>query len=327
MTLPAPGRKAPAVRRIGVVAALALLLLGGGLFFHHYWLDLPPGTGPAGPPVPRELFAGPWTDRPVLLLGLGDSVTAGFGSTKGHSYFQRLVRNPPDEWPEMRGISLSTVLPRLRARNLAVSGTTSPYHLETLVARIPQADRRTLGLVVMTTGGNDLIHDYGRTPPRPDAMYGATLAQARPWIAAFEARLGTMLERIRARFPGGCHIFLANIFDPTDGVGDARHMTLPAWRDCIAILHAYNEVIARAAAARPWVHLVDIRTPLLGHGIYCRQWWRSHYHRDDPHYWYSPIFEDPNDRGYDAIRRLFLLEMARVLRETSPQRHGDTARP
>jgi len=31
----------------------------------------------------------------------------------------------------------------------------------------------------------------------------------------------------------------------------------------------------------------------------------------DPHYWYS-IIEDPNARGYDALRRLFLNEMAAV---------------
>lgn len=302
-------------RPLAVVLAAALLLLGVGLFFHHYWLSLPTGSGPAGPPVPRELFAGVWTERPVLLVGLGDSVTAGFGSTRGHSYFERLVANPPDEWPEMRGVSLGAVLPNLTARNLAVSGSTSPFHLEREVPLIPKTDRRTLGVVVITTGGNDLIHDYGRTPPRPDAMYGATAQQARPWIDAFEVRLRTMLDRIRAAFPGGCHIFLANIYDPTDGVGDARHMTLPEWKDGLRILQAYNSVIARCAAERPFVHLVDVHTPLLGHGIYCRQWWRRHYQREDPHYWYSPIFEDPNDRGYDAIRRLFLLEMAKVLRE------------
>jgi hypothetical protein len=31
------------------------------------------------------------------------------------------------------------------------------------------------------------------------------------------------------------------------------------------------------------------------------------------HYWYYFNLEDPNDRGYDALRRLFLLQMAEVL--------------
>jgi lysophospholipase L1-like esterase len=300
-------------RSLAVVSAAAGLLLAGGLFFHHFWLSLPVASGPAGPPVPREVFVAPWTTRPVLLVGLGDSVTAGFGSTKGHSYFERLVSNPPDEWPEMRGISLGAVLPKLTARNLSVSGTTSPYHLERQLPRIPTVGRETLGLIVITTGGNDLIHDYGRSAPKDDAMYGATWEQAQPWIAAFERRLGTILDRIRASFPGGCHVFLANIYDPTDEVGDARHMSLPSWPDGLRVLRAYNEIIARSGRGRPFVHVVDIRGPFLGHGIYCRQPWRRHYRPEDPHYWYSPIFEDPNDRGYDAIRRLFLIEMSRVL--------------
>jgi hypothetical protein len=47
-------------------------------------------------------------------------------------------------------------------------------------------------------------------------------------------------------------------------------------------------------------------------GIHCTQFWREHYRRDDPHYWYADNLEDPNIRGYDAIRRVFLLEMAKA---------------
>jgi hypothetical protein len=51
----------------------------------------------------------------------------------------------------------------------------------------------------------------------------------------------------------------------------------------------------------------------LGHGIHCTQFWRPHYRTADPHYWYAYNLEDPNDRGYDAIRRLMLIEIAKVL--------------
>jgi len=37
------------------------------------------------------------------------------------------------------------------------------------------------------------------------------------------------------------------------------------------------------------------------------------YDSDDPYYWYGSNLEDPNDRGYDAIRRLFLIEVEKVL--------------
>lgn len=145
-----------------------LLVLGGLLFFRAFWMERPEGSGPAGPVVPREAFARLWTTRPVLLLGLGDSVTAGFGASPGHSYFDRLVQNPPDEWPEMRGLSLRAVLPNLRVLNRSVSGSTSLHHLAMQVRGLNRADPKTLGLVVMTTGGNDIIHNYGRTPPRKE---------------------------------------------------------------------------------------------------------------------------------------------------------------
>ena len=132
----------------------------------------------------------------------------------------------------------------------------------------------------MTTGGNDLIHDYGRSP-----------------------------------FPGGCKIFLADVYDPTDGVGDAHNAGLPKWRDGLAIHRAYNDVIHRCAARRSSVHLVPLYHEFLGHGIHCMQPWCEHYRPKDPHYWYAINLEDPNARGYDAIRRLFPIEIAKLAEE------------
>ena len=45
----------------------------------------------------------------------------------------------------------------------------------------------------------------------------------------------------------------------------------------------------------------------------CRDRRNPNYRPDDPHYWYFKNLEDPNDRGYDAIRRVFLLKMIEVL--------------
>jgi hypothetical protein len=58
------------------------------------------------------------------------------------------------------------------------------------------------------------------------------------------------------------------------------------------------------------VHVVPVHEVFLGHGIHCRQFWRTHYHWRDPHYWYFENIEDPNDRGYDALRRVFLCAIA-----------------
>jgi len=301
-------------RSLAALVFLGLLAIAGVLAYREFWLARPVGRGPAGPPVPPQAFDHVWTQRNVLLLGAGDSVTAGFGVAHAHGYFQRIAVNPGDEFPEMQGLCLAAVLPNLRLKNLAESGTTSIRHLEVL-ERFPKQDADVFGLVVMTTGGNDLIHDYGRSPPREGAMFGATLQQALPWIENFKNRLGRMIELLEDRFPGGCLVFLADIYDPTDGVGDGSSAGLPDWPHGLTIHDRYNEILRGCAANRPRVRLVPMHAAFLGHGTHCRQFWRKHYRPEDPTYWYAWNLEDPNDRGYDAIRRLFLVEMAKAAGE------------
>jgi hypothetical protein len=213
----------------------------------------------------------------------------------------------------MKGKNLSSVFPNLRHKDFATSGSDSLDHFSR-IKKLEKFNPDILGIVIMTTGGNDLIHHYGQKPPKECAMYGATLEQAKPWIQNFEERLDEMILALNDKFPGGCHIFLANIYDPSDGTGDTKEFFtgLPPWPDGLAIHKAYNKIIAQCAQNHDNVHLVDIYSPFLGHGIHCKKFWLKHYHFLDPTYWYSPNIEDPNHRGYDAIRRLFLIEMMKV---------------
>ncbi len=295
-----------------IVSGVSLV---GVIGWWHLWMARPMGSGPAGPFVDPTAFTHAWSERPVLLMGLGDSVTAGFGVARGRSYFERLIKNPPDEFADMRGLSLAKIFPMLSVTNLSISGSTSVQHLRSELPRLPRQSSNTLGLVVITTGGNDLIHNYGRTPPSAGAMYGATFEEAKQWIDDFASRLETILTGIRNAFPGGCHIFLANIYDPTDSVGDIERAGLPAWSDGLRIHAEYNGIIAATAERQSDVHLVDIHSAFLGHGIHCTQFWRGNYDSRDPHYWYHSNLEDPNDRGYDALRRLFLNAIAGVFSE------------
>ena len=313
--LPAPG--APQTgrrkRRLAWLCGIGAALVLGTAFYVYFWQTRAIGSGPAGPAVASEKFDFHWTDREVLLVGLGDSVTAGFGASPKMGYFDRLFKNPADEFPDMKDKSLSDVFPNLTAQNLALSGTTSQECLDVLIPKLKTQDEETFGIVVLTTGGNDIIHNYGRTPPREGAMYGATLEEARPWIENFRVRLDAILDGIDAKFPGGCFIFMANIFDPTDEVGDAMNAGLPSWPEGLKLIAAYNEIIAQAAQKRKNVEMIDMHRGFLGHGIHCKQFWRKSYDKKDPFYWYADNLEDPNDRGYDALRRMFLNEMARVL--------------
>ncbi len=299
-------------QRIAFFLSLGALLVLATIGHWYFWSYRPVGSGPAGPIVPREPFLRVWSPRKTLLLGVGDSITAGFGASPGHGYFDLLATNPPDECEGLRGICLKAVFPQLRMLNLARSGSTSLEHLEILKRKLAPQDTDVLGIVVVTTGGNDLIHSYGRQPPREGAMFGASREQAQPWIENFQKRLDAMIDLLESRFPGGCHIFLADIYDPTDGLGDASHAGLPPWNDGHDVRRAYNDVIDRCARRRSNVHLVPIYHEFLGHGIHCTQFWRSNYCGADPHYWLDDDLEHPNRRGYDAIRRVFLLEMSRT---------------
>ena len=302
--------RAQTKRIIYVLLAGAILIVGVAVYL-FFQFARPVGSGLAGPAVGRELFSSAWSGRQVLFVGLGDSVTAGFGARKGFSYFDRLAKNPADEFSEMNGICLASVFAKFQFTNLAVSGSTSSEVLARQLNSLPTNAPDVLGIVVITTGGNDIIHNYGRTPPREEAMYGASLDAAKPWVENFGRRLESTLAQIENRFPGGCEIFIANIFDPTDGLGDAERAGLPAWKDSMPVLDAYNAVIRHAADLHPNFHMVDVHGVFLGHGIHCTQFWRGHFDWHDPHYWFFYNLEDPNERGYDVIRRFFLLEMVK----------------
>ncbi len=297
--------------KCAVIAIIAFTLIAA--WFLYFNIYLPQGTGPAGPHVPSEPFSRIWSQQDILLLGLGDSITDGFGADKGFLYFDRLIKNPDNDSEDMTGKNLSAVFPNLKARNKALSCSDSLWHFKQ-IQELPTQPPEVLGVVVMTTGGNDLIHNYGQTPPQECAMYGASLEQAKIWIQNFEKRLDQMIFDINKKFPGGCHIFLANIYDPSDGTGDTKAFFtgLPSWPDGVAILKVYNDIISNCARKYDYVHLVNIHDVFLGHGIHCRKFWLKNYQFHDPHYWYYMNIEDPNPRGFDAIRRLFLLEMIKV---------------
>lgn len=300
-------------RAVGV-CLLIILLFGGyvGCRLYNAVRTRPMGTGPAGPEVPAAPFKQPWLDQPVVFLGIGDSITRGYGAPGGMTYFDLLMRNNNGLYPDMAGRDLSSVIGDLTARNVAVDYTVSQQHIDVQLAKLPQYDKSVHGIVVITSGGNDLIHDYGRSEPRHDAMYGCTYTQAQEWCELLKGRLDALLTGVMEKFPGGCELFFANIYDPTDGAGDPQTMMMHRWPDCVKVLALANQKIAELCETYPNVHLVDIHTPFLGHGIHCDEFWRKHYREEDPHFWYAPILEDPNIRGHDAIRRLFLQEMVRV---------------
>ncbi len=277
----------------------------------------PMGEGPVAVAFDRAPWSnGVWHEGPVVAVSLGDSVAVGYGAPPGLGFVDLVVRNDRARHPDVGTADLTTVLPRITRLELATLSSSSIDH-EVTVRSLPRQASDTFGLVFVSTGGIDLIHPYGHGEPREGAMYGATLAAARPWIERFEARLDRMLAAISSRFPGGCAVFVGTIYDPTDGVGDLENagvaFWLPRWPDGLAIHAEYNRVIRDACARHLFAHVVDVHRVMLGHGIHCRDASNPHHDPSDPTYWYYFNLEDPNERGYDAIRRLFLAKLGEAL--------------
>jgi len=293
---------------------LCLWAIGyAGLRIYLITRVLPMGIGPAGPSVSPASFQNVWSDDKYMLVGLGDSITRGLGTSRPFTYFQLLARNNNEHCPEMTGCDLLSVLPNLQYENFAQDFTVTQQHIDTQLPRIPVYPTDVQGIVVLTTGGNDLIHDYGRSKPRDGAMYGCSYRKAIVWSENIKQRIAQILEEINTKFPGGCEIFLANIYDPTDGVSDPQTVGLPRWPQASKVLALTNEKIVELCNQFENVHLVDIHSTFLGHGIHCTERWRKHHHHGDPTFWYYHNLEDPNRRGYDAIRKLYLNKIAEVL--------------
>lgn len=267
------------------------------------------GEGPAGPAIDQTQFLKPWRTDPVLLLSIGDSVSTGFGAPKGHGFPDLMIQNVDAVFPETQGLDLKTALPGLVHRPLATNSSNSIKH-QKVIADLTTQNADTFGIVTMTCGGIDLIHSYGKLAPKEGAMYGASFDEAKPWILNFETRLTAMMVELKEKFPGGLAVFIATIYDPTDGVGDIENagplFWLPKWDDGLEILTAFNAAIKSVAAKHDWVYVADVHATMLGHGIHCDNVDNPNYNANDPSYWYFRNLEDPNPRGHDAIRRTFL---------------------
>lgn len=298
---------------LGSIAALLLLFLLTGLYNYKIPHLLPVGCGPAGPNVPREAFQKVWTRQNIMLTGIGDSITRGYGAKAGLNYFDLLKENNKSKYPKMEGIDLKNVLPNIKAVNISVDYSTTRYHIDTQLPQLETQAEDVFGIVVITSGGNDLIHNYGRIAPKDGALYGCSFQQGLIWTENIKQRIEIILKETMKKFPGGCEIFLSNIYDPTDGLSDPQKVFMARWSDGTKVLELTNNKIEQLCNSYENVHLVDIHSEFLGHGIHCREPWRKNYRKDDPHFWYDVILEDPNPRGYDAIRRLFLLKMIKVL--------------
>ncbi len=299
---------------------IPLFLVSFLVFIGYNYYYLPEGGGSSGYEVNAKPFTKIWSNKKIVLVGMGDSIVTGFGSGhKKNSFFEMITDNPEDDYPDIKNINLRKAFPNLEKINLAENSTASGDHI-LQVDNLEVQSSNVYGIVILSTGGIDLIHDYGNSPPQDEAIYGANLEEVEKYSVLFEQRLNVLIKKIKQKFPGGVKIFLFSIYDPTDGVGDIENVSpllklfkkLPKWKDGLYALNKWNEIIYKTSDENDFVELVDLHKAFLGHGIHCKDKSNPNYKPDDPSYWYYMNLEDPNRKGYDAIRRIVLLKMLEV---------------
>ena len=118
-------------RTIGLIFLIILSFAGyAGWRFYNALRVRPMGTGPAGPAIAAAPFEKVWSNQEIVFLGVGDSITRGYGAPSGLTYFDLLKQNNDAKYPDMQGKGFSAVFPKLKARNVAVDYTTSQEHLD-----------------------------------------------------------------------------------------------------------------------------------------------------------------------------------------------------
>lgn len=137
-----------------------------------------------------------------------------------------------------------------------------------------------------------------------DNTFGRGSPAGREW---FLSNLSALLDLLQdpQRFPDGASLYLANIYDQTDGTG---HL-LDCWpgNDRIALQAAFaaaNEGSLALARERGFAW-VDTRGHFRGHGGRFDDPTFEAHDPEDPTLWYGDCVH-PDPRGHDELRRLFL---------------------
>lgn len=231
------------------------------------------------------------------LLVMGDSISAGYGATpRSDAYFTILARNDDAMWPADMAASLQTRFgAAVPVVNVAVAGaTTATMRSNQLPALQRMAPFAGHTVVVITIGGNDITTSIATGNPT-----GAALDTA---IANLRATV-TFLQN-PMNFPGGVSVYVAAVYDPSDGVGFVNgcffNLRLPSF---VSALNVWRD---RYVALGTELHfaVVDALGHFHGHG-------HNHDDPDNP-YWddasHDMWFDDclhPNNRGHSEMRKLF----------------------
>ena len=233
------------------------------------------------------------------LVVLGDSISAGGGATApSRPYFTLLRQNHDGAWPEESGNDLvSRFGGSVPLINVAQGGATTADLAGQLEGLEDRVDTPASGhtIVVLTIGGNDL----------QDAIVRAQAPDG-PVLDRAVERLAELSDWFdETRFPDGVSIYVAAVYDPSDGVaqipGCFFGVSLPGF---VEALDVWRERYIALGRERGFA-VVDALGHFQGHGHHHDDPENPYHDAEDPTGWFDDCIH-PNDRGHSEIRRLFL---------------------
>ena len=206
--------------------------------------------------------------------------------------------NNSSAWPDWEGIDLATRYPRIEVVDVSKSGAWTGTVLNDQLGRLESQLTLPLdgeALVVMTVGGNDL-HSVLRDPSGVEERIANTVDN---WRKIAEYFLDDQ------RFPDGSTLLMANVYEPTDAVGQVGNcfyglnisFLLPNLHDANTQLRALAEEAGFSA--------LDLRGTFLGHGFNHSDPTTPYFNEEDPSLWMANSCTHPNPRGHHEIRELF----------------------
>jgi lysophospholipase L1-like esterase len=260
------------------------------------------------PDVESYIPAGYKAEDPARVIFLGDSITNGAGASSGSlDYPSLLVENDRSEWSGWDDQDLTTLFgDDLDVIDVSRGGATTQSLIDD---QLPALSGR-LGdsvsgptIVVMTVGGNDM-----QDALLPILNADDQDAVADGYIDIVEENMGRTLDYFddTDRFPDGAWVYFANVYEPTDAVGQSNSCFFGI--DFSTILRYFNQANSTmiSIAKDRGAAMVDMRGHFLGHGVYATDENIDAYHEDDPTQWFAQDCVHPNDRGHHELRRLFL---------------------
>lgn len=256
----------------------------------------------ADPKVHTYIPDGYRASDPKRVIFLGDSITERYGASEDAlAYTSLLVENDAQTWPDQDGQDLATAYPELtEVVDVSRGGATTETLLDSQIGKLD--DQMSFpaegeSLVVMTIGGNDIT----------GLMLSGSTDYSEP-LQAIQDNLRAIVESFQDpdRFPDGAFLYVTNVYDPSDGTGQADECFYGLDMGHLMEPMAQTNADSAAMAAELGFSLVDLHGHFLGHGFNGDEPTNENYAGDDYEQWFYRDCIHPNDVGHNQIRRLFL---------------------